>query len=119
MQSQIRGLKVPVPDDEALVLGFDGEGIASAIHFGFDDEHAQFVIWAVACALRTRGRGYGRQAIGVALSSLRATKLHYDLDCGVFTHIDPRNSASREAFRMAGFEYLDQYDGYEGWVRDI
>ena len=103
----------------ALLLGMDSAGIASAIHFGFDDTQSQFIIWAVACAQRCRKRGYGREAVDVALTTLRATKEHYGMDCGVFTSIDPRNEASRSLMRGAGFEYLGLYEGYEGWVRDI
>jgi hypothetical protein len=119
VQSHLRGLKVPVAPGDALLLGFDEDGIAAAAHFGFDDTQTQFMIWAVACAHRCRGRRHGREAVEVALQALAATKRHYDLDCGVFTHVDPRNGASRAMVASAGFEYLDVYDGYEGWVRDI
>ena len=119
VQSHLRGLKLPVPDDEGLLLGFDSSGVATAAHFGFDDRHEQFMIWAVACAMRCRGEGLGKETLIMVLDVLRATKDRYGLDCGVFTHIDPRNAASRAAFASAGFEFLDVYEGFEGWVRDI
>jgi RimJ/RimL family protein N-acetyltransferase len=119
VQSHLRGLKLPVPADEGLLLGFDSSGVATAAHFGFDDRHEQFMIWAVACSIRCQGEGHGKETIGAVLSVLKATKDRYSLDCGVFTHIDPRNLASRAVFASAGFEFLDVYEGYEGWVRDI
>jgi len=119
VQSHLRGLKVPVQPGEALALGFDAEGLAAAAHFGFDDTQSQFIIWAVARAVRCRGRGHGGEAVVAALASLEATKKRLSLDAGVFTYVDPRNEASRKMVEALGFEYLDLYDGYEGWVRDI
>lgn len=121
VQSHLRGLRLPVPPGAALLLGFDpgGDGLAGAIHFGFEETGAHFMIWAVARDLRFAGRGVGREAVGQAMRSLRATKDAHSLSCGVITHIDPRNDASRAVFQAAGFEYLGSYDGYEAWVSDV
>jgi hypothetical protein len=119
VQSHLRGLKVPVGDDEALLLGYDEHGLAAAAHFGFDDTLSQLIIWALARAQRTAGQHYGREALAMVLYIMENTKKRYDLDCGVFAYVDPRNDASRAAMRDAGFEFLATYDGYEGWVRDI
>ncbi|NKY08962.1 GNAT family N-acetyltransferase [Cellulomonas hominis] len=119
VQSHLRGLKVPVPDGSALALGTDAQGIVGAVHYGFVGEDEQFLIWAVATACRARGRGHGRQAVDYAIESCRLTKEQYDLDCGVFTRIDPRNEPSRRLFQSRGFEYLDVYRDLELWVRDL
>ncbi|MBF0689867.1 MAG: hypothetical protein IR158_19095 [Cellulomonas sp.] len=119
VQSHLRGLRVPVSADEALLLGFDGEGLAATAHFGLDDTNQQFMIWAVACAQRTRGQHLGREALTVALDLMSRTKARYELDCGVFTHVDPRNVASRKMCVDAGFEFLGTYEGYESYVRDL
>lgn len=120
VQSHLRGRHPPVPPDEKLVLGVDPVGIAAAVHFGFDQDGEHFIIFAVACAHRCRGRGYGLRAVELALEVCRATKARYALDCAVFTRIDPRNTPSRKMAEAAGFEYLNQYDdGYESWIRDL
>lgn len=77
------------------------------------------MIWSVARAHRCSGLGYGREALEVSLAVMKATKETYDLDLGVFTYVDPRNKASRNMVQAVGFTYLNMYDGYEGWVRDV
>lgn len=119
VQSHLRGLKVPVAQGSALLLGYDQTRLATAIHFGFDDTGTQFMIWAVARGFAFAGQGYGRRALDRAMASLRSTKTVHGLDCGVITHIDPRNDASRAMFKSAGFEYLRQADGYEAWINEV
>lgn len=119
VQSYLRDLRTPVPPNEALLLGFDGSELVAVIYFGFAPDDAQFMIWCVACAVGKRRRGHGREAVARALDVMRATKVRNKLDCGVFTKIDPRNEGSRRLFRASGFEYLNNYEGYEVWVADV
>lgn len=55
----------------------------------------------------------------MALHVMELTKQQLGLDCGAFAYVHPRNDASRAAMQAAGFEFLNMYDDYEGWVRDI
>lgn len=102
-----------------FVVGNDGHGIVAAVHYGFVGVDEQFLIWAIATACRARRMGYAKTALGYALDSCAATKAKYELDCGVFTRIDPRNEPSRKLFDLFGFEYIALVSGLEVWVRDL
>lgn len=119
VQSHLRGLHLPRPKGEMLLLGFDGSGIAAAFHFGQDDQREHFMIWAGACAQRCKGQGIGTEGLAIVMDTLMATKKHYALDSAVFTHIDPRNYVSQQLVEGAGFEYLNEYDGYQTWIHDL
>jgi ribosomal protein S18 acetylase RimI-like enzyme len=120
VQSHLRGLKVPVAAGEELLLALDDEGVTAAVHFGFDDTQRHFIIWAAARAIRCRGRGYGREAVEVAVEVLTGTKVEQGIDAAVFTFVHPKNYLSKAILDDVGFEYLGMYeDGYEGWIRDL
>jgi len=117
VQSDLRGLDVPVSAGEALLLGYDSDGLAAASHFGFDETQTIFMIWAVACAQRVKGHGVGKEALERTLQALSDTNIEYGIDHPVLTRVDPRNVESRTMIQGAGFTYLQtQKNGLERWV---
>lgn len=119
VQSHLRGLRLPRPAGEMLMLGYDDAGLAGAFHFGQDDQREHFMIWAAGCAQRCRGQGVGTEGLRIVMEILRRTKEHHGLDSAVFTHVDPRNAISQQMVQSAGFEYLGDYEGYQGWIHDL
>lgn len=119
VQSHLRGLKVPRPADEGLLLGFDQDGLAAASHFGLDEEGRHFVVRAIASATRVRATGMAAKALDITLNSMRVSRDVMQIDAVGLAEIDPLNEPSRQLFRSRGFEYLRQDEGYEVWVHDL
>jgi RimJ/RimL family protein N-acetyltransferase len=102
------------------MLGVDAEGIAAVAHLGFDLDHRDFMIYAVARAVRCAGLGYGRAAVQVALDICQATKTEQRLDARVYAKVHRQNMASLSVLAGFDFEYVRVFgDGYELWVREL
>lgn len=113
VEAGLRRLTPPIGDG-ALQLGFDDVGLAavSLIAFlGADGHHYAVKLRAVAVDLRCRGRGYGVQAVEVALlaSGDRGFSLGYVL-VDVVGLVHKENHASKATNARAGLGCLHDFD---------
>lgn len=122
VQSWIRGIRLPRPSDEKLLVGYDEEdGLTAVVHFGYDgDTGTCFRLWAMAVARRAQGQGYGRELLDQAFDVMRRTREKDEADiASVLTYVHPNNSASLGLLTGYGFEVAGTYDGYRGLVCEV
>ena len=119
VQSRLRGLRLPRPSDEAVLLGIENSEVAVASYIAFDRQEGDLRVLAIATALSHRGVGLGSAALDMSMATFHDTRRAYDLDCGAFAYIHPDNVSSRALFASRGWEMLGVYDDYEGWGHDL
>lgn len=112
VQSEIRTTHPPLPESEALLLGFSAGRLAAVCNYGWitdRGEHPQLFISVLARDVTFRGRRVGDVTLQTVLSLLRSEKQRANVDCGVFARIDGRNTKSRALFSKNGFVCLEDY----------
>lgn len=109
----LRRLTPPIGDG-ALNLGFDDVGLAAVSLIGFvGTEGDRFVVKlrGVAVDLRCRGRGYGVEAVEVALLAAGDRGFGSGYVVAVFGQVHQENRASKVVLASAGLGRLhDQLD---------
>jgi len=114
VEAGVRTLTPPIGNG-ALHLGFDEVGLAAVSLISFlaaDGDHFVGKLRAVAVDLRCRGRGYGVEAVEVALLAAgdRAFGLGYAL-VDVVSQVHKENHASKAMSTRAGLRRLhDEFD---------
>lgn len=114
VEAGLRRLTPPIGDG-ALKLGFDDLGLAAVSLIGFvgtEGDHFVAKLRGVAVDLRCRGRGYGSEAVEVALLAAgdRGFGLGYVL-VAVLGQVHKENHASKVVLASAGLGRLhDQLD---------
>ncbi len=89
------------PDWEPLAIHADGE-LVGFIMWGQDPEGDPFEWWIIRfmIAEEFQGRGYGREALMVALGKLMAKE-----DCeAILLSLEPENELAKRMYVAAGFE---------------
>ena len=119
VQSHVRGLRLPRPSDEMLLLGLEDGEVVAASHLAFDSVQADMRVLAIATSLSHQGSGLGGEILDLSMAVMAETRDRHDLDCGAFAYVHPANMASKRLFSRRGWEPLDVYDGYEAWVHDL
>jgi RimJ/RimL family protein N-acetyltransferase len=120
VQSGLRVRRPPLPPDEALLLGFDDSRLAAVAYVGFDTTGTDLIIFAVARAVELARRGYGLEAVRVALDFCQSVKTTQGIDVSVLTRLHPRNVASRKLLIATGFANSGEHDGdYELWTHTL
>jgi len=111
----------PADRERVLHLGFDEVGLAAVSLISFlaaDGDHFAVKLRAVAVDLRCRGRGYGVEAVEMALLAAgdRAFGLGYAL-VDVVSQVHKENHASKAMSTRAGLRRLhDEFnDDLEEW----
>ncbi len=108
VQSHLRGLRPPGQPGEAVRLGFEGDELVAAIHFGFDSTGDEFLIWAVGVSVKHRGRGFGREAVKDVVDALTRMKRDEKLKASLFARIWEKNKPSQRLFTEAGFAVVGE-----------
>lgn len=120
VQSGIRALRPPLPQDQLLLLGEDAKGIAAVCLLADQGDASVIKIQAIAVATRYRGQGgmHGDEALNVALEAAaqRGRKAGRD-KIVVVGWVDPRNNPSKLLNLRAGFtQRRITPSGLEEWV---
>ncbi|AZZ49468.1 N-acetyltransferase [Rathayibacter rathayi] len=107
-QSAIRGLRLPVPEDEGVILAMFGSEIAGVIWLSFDVDETQLLVRAIATHIDYRGTGLGGRLLDEGLRLLEANRLYHQLDCAFWANIHSSNDASKHLFASRGFVDIDE-----------
>ena len=99
--------------DEGLPVGFLMIGYGTDEHWENPPAIAQnnYNIWRLMIDARYQGKGYGRQALQLALSFIRQWPCGKAEYCWLSYH--PENSTARNLYQSFGFHETDQKDGDE------
>lgn len=121
VQTGIRAITAPVPPDELLVVGRDGDGIVAVSHsYQVRRDPMEFKVLGVAVALRARGwePRVGPELLDETLMRLinRADAANEDF-LEVWGLIHTRNAASQFLMEEHDFHYVTEDDaGYQQWA---
>lgn len=124
VEAAFRRMQPPIGDGR-LLLGEDAEGLAAIalMYFlGQEDGACLVKLAGIAVALRCQGRGYGEEALEMALRA--AADYGFGLNftvVNVMSLVDHRNARSKAVGRRAGMrvDSLDVEDGLEEWRIDL
>lgn len=106
VQSGIRALQPPLPQDQSLLLGKDAEGIAAVCLLADQGDSSVIKIQAIAVAVRHRGQGgsHGDEALQIALETAAQRGRRAGKDEVIMVGwVDPRNTPSEHLNERAGF----------------
>jgi hypothetical protein len=120
VQSGIRALRPPMPEDQLLLIGEDDQGVAAVCLLADQGGAQAFKIQAVAIATRHRGVGgsCSAEAMDVALEAAAEQARKRGLGkVALVGWVDPRNTASKRMNQRAGLALRRiTRAGLEEWV---
>jgi len=119
VQGHLRGLVTPLTDSVVL-LAMDNDVVAAACHYGLDDDHDQFIIFALAPSVDYANQGLGAELLARVLKDIQERRQNDERDCGVFTRTWPKNVEGARMFANANFENLGEIEtaGLFTWMYD-